>query len=72
VLVDPSLKAHCQAVGFPVDVSVNCTDWPATGDTGVKLNEAASAAPTVTVRLVLLVPEALVTVSVTVLDPAVA
>jgi hypothetical protein len=51
---------------------VNCTDWPAAGAAGAKLNEAASAAPTVTVRLALLVPEALVTVSVTVLDPAVA
>jgi len=41
------------------------------GEPGLKLNEAASAAPTVTVRLVLLEPEAFVTVSVTVFDPAV-
>ena len=35
------------------------------------MNEAASAAPTVTVRVVLLEPEALVAVRVTVFDPAV-
>jgi hypothetical protein len=25
VLVEPSPKLHCQAVGLPVDVSANCT-----------------------------------------------
>ena len=72
VLVDPSPKLHDQAVGLPVDVSVNCTAWPAAGDSGLKLNDAASAATTVTVRLVLLKPELLVAVRVTVFEPAVA
>jgi len=35
VLVDPSLKFHCQKVGPPVDVSVNCTAWPAVGEAGL-------------------------------------
>ena len=35
VLVDPSLKFHDHEVGVPVDVSVNCTDWPAAGDAGL-------------------------------------
>jgi hypothetical protein len=35
------------------------------------VNEAANAAPTVTVLLVLLEPEVLLTVNVTVFDPAV-
>jgi len=35
VLVDPSLKFHCQEVGPPVDVSVNCTAWPAVGEAGL-------------------------------------
>jgi hypothetical protein len=42
VLVAPSPKAQLQDVGLPVDVSVNCTDWSAAGDAGLKLNEAAS------------------------------
>jgi hypothetical protein len=72
VLVDPSLKSHDQDVGLPVDVSVNCTDWLAVGDVGLYVNDAAKAAPTtVIVRLVLLEPEALVAVRVTVFDPAV-
>jgi len=33
-LADPSLKFHCQEVGEPVEVSVNCTAWPATGEAG--------------------------------------
>jgi hypothetical protein len=44
----------------------------ATGELGLKVNEAASAAATVTVRLALLVPELLVTDKVTVFVPAVA
>jgi hypothetical protein len=71
VLAPPSPKLHIHEVGVPVDVSVNCTDCPAAGDEGLKLNDAASAAPTVTVRLVLLVPEALVAARVTVFEPAV-
>ena len=72
VLVVPSLKLHDHEVGVPVEVSVNCTACPAAGEAGLYVNEAASAAPTVTVRLTLLEPEALVAVSVTVFDPAVA
>jgi hypothetical protein len=50
---------------------VNCTASPIAGEDGVKLNEAVRAATTVTVRLTLFEPEALVTVKVTVIDPAV-
>jgi len=34
VEVVESPKAHSQEVGLPVDVSVNCTAWPTTGDAG--------------------------------------
>lgn len=34
VLVAPSPKFHCHEVGEPVEVSVNCTAWPATGEVG--------------------------------------
>jgi hypothetical protein len=71
VLVVPSPKLHDQAVGLPADVSVNCTVWPAVGEAGLKVKEAVSAVATVTVRLTLLEPELLVTVKVTVFDPAV-
>jgi Flp pilus assembly protein TadG len=71
VEVAPSPKFQDQAVGVPVDVSVNWTACPATGEAGVNVNEAASAAATVTVRVVLADPVPLVTVSVTVFDPAV-
>jgi hypothetical protein len=71
VLVPPSPKFHCQEVGLPVDVSVNATDCPGAGKAGLNVKDAASAATTVTVRVVLLEPEALVAVRVTVLDPAV-
>jgi hypothetical protein len=71
VLVVPSLKFHCQEVGLPVEVSVNCTAWPTAGEDGVKLNEVVRAATTVTVRLTLFEPELLVTAKVTVLDPVV-
>jgi hypothetical protein len=37
---------------------VNCTDCPAAGDVGLYVNEAARAAATVNVLLVLLEPEA--------------
>jgi len=66
VLVEPSLKFHCQDVGVPVDVSANCTACPAAGDTGLKVNEAVRAATTVTVRLVLFELEAFWIVKVTV------
>jgi hypothetical protein len=71
VLEVPSPKFHCQEVGLPADVSVNCTDWPVAGEAGLKVKDAVSAVATVTVRLTLLEPELLVTVKVTVLDPAV-
>jgi hypothetical protein len=35
VLDTPSLKFHCQEVGFPVELSVNWTDCPATGEAGL-------------------------------------
>ena len=66
VLVDPSLKSHCQEAGVPVEVSVNWTACPATGEGGVKVNEAVSAGATVSVRLVLAEPDVLATVRVTV------
>ena len=56
---------------MPVEVSVNWTDCPAAGDVGLYVNEAARATTTVTVRLVLFEPEALVAVRVTVFEPAV-
>jgi hypothetical protein len=34
-LVDPSLKSQSQAVGVPVEVSVNATACPATGEAGL-------------------------------------
>jgi hypothetical protein len=43
VLVVPSPKFHDQEVGLPADVSVNCTDWPAAGEVGLKVKEATSA-----------------------------
>jgi len=52
-------------------VSVNCTDWPAFGEAGLKVKEAVRGALTISVRLVMFEPEPLVAVRVTVLDPAV-
>jgi hypothetical protein len=72
VEVPPSLKVQDQAVGAPVDVSVNWTACPAAGEAGLKVNDATTATATVTVRVVLAVPVPFVTVSVTVFDPAVA
>jgi hypothetical protein len=69
--VDPSPKLHDHDVGVPVEASVNCTDCPTAGDAGLYVNEAASAAPTVTVLVVLLDPEPLVAVRLTVFDPVV-
>ena len=71
-LVAPSLKSQSQEVGFPADVSVNWTGWPAEGEAGLKLNDATRAALTVTVRLVAFDLEPFVTVKLTVFDPAVA
>lgn len=72
VEVPPSLKFHDQAVGAPVDVSVNWTVCPADGEEGANVNDAAMAAATVTVRVALADPVPFVTVSVTVFGPAVA
>jgi hypothetical protein len=66
VLGDPSPKSHCQEVGEPVEVSVNCTAWPAAGEAGPKVKEAVRAGTTVTAWLTLLDPELLVAVRVTV------
>ena len=52
VLVPASPKVQAHDVGLPVDVSVNWTAWPATGDAGLNVNEAAMAEVTVTVRVV--------------------
>jgi hypothetical protein len=71
VLVVPSPKFHCQAVGVPIDASVNCTDWPGVGEEGEYLKDAARAAATVTFLVVLVEPELFVMVRATVLDPAV-
>ncbi len=35
VLVPESPKFHCQEVGEPADVSVNCTAWPVAGEAGL-------------------------------------
>jgi hypothetical protein len=70
VLVEPSPKFHCQEVGDPVEVSVNCTACPAAGELGMKVKEAVSAGTTMTVRLVLWEPELLEAVSVTVYEAA--
>ncbi|MCK7480598.1 MAG: hypothetical protein M0C28_27740 [Candidatus Moduliflexus flocculans] len=65
VLDVPSPKLQNQAVGPPVEVSVNCTDWPTDGAAGAKEKDAVSPAATTTVRLEVLEPELLVVVSVT-------
>ena len=72
MLVPPSPKLHCQMEGLPVDASVNCTDCPATGEAGLKLKEAEITVRTDTVRLTVFESVLLLTVNVTVLDPAVA
>jgi hypothetical protein len=69
-LVDPSPKFQLHDVGLPVDASVNWMDWLTAGEPGLYVKDAASAITTVTVLLTLFEPELLVTVKVTVLDPA--
>jgi hypothetical protein len=73
VLVPPSPKLHCQEVGLPVEVSVNCTACPATGEAGVYVKDAVSVAAgrILTVWLVLLEPVLPLTVKVTVKDETV-
>jgi len=43
VLVVPSPKCHCQEVGLFVEVSVNCTARPVSGEAGLKVKDAAPA-----------------------------
>ena len=50
VLVAPSPKFHCQDVGLPVEVSVNCTAWPGAGEAGLLVKEAVSAEAGATLR----------------------
>jgi hypothetical protein len=58
--------------GLPVDVSVNCTDWPVVGEAGLKVNDASRAGITDTNLEAVSEPELFVTVKVTVFDPAAA
>ena len=69
----PSPKAHSQEVGLPVEVSVNCTAWPASGDLGLKVKDAVrvAAGRILTVWLVLLEPELPLTVRATVKEETV-
>jgi hypothetical protein len=70
--VDPSPKLHDHDVGVPVEVSVNCTRCPATGDAGLYVNDAVNpVSPTVMIRLMLSSPLAFIAVRVTVLTSAV-
>jgi hypothetical protein len=39
-LVPPSPNSHDQDVGFPVELSENCTDWFTSGDAGENVNAA--------------------------------
>ena len=72
VEVDPSPKLHDHDVGVPVEVSVNCTRCPATGDAGLYVNDAVNpVSPTVMIRLMLSSPLAFIAVRVTVLTSAV-
>ena len=71
----PSPKVHDQAVGAPVEMSVNCTDWFVAGTDGEyeKAGTGAAAAGfTVTVFVVEALPEPLVAVRRTVYVPAAA
>jgi hypothetical protein len=69
VLVEPSPKSQVQDVGFPEEVSVNCTDSPVDGYAGLCLKEAVSdvfvASITAIVRRELRVAEPLTTVRTT-------
>ena len=49
------MKFHDQAVGEPVEASVNCTVWPSTGAAGETVNAATTlgVAATVTVLVAL-------------------
>ena len=71
-LLVPSPKSHCQAVGLPEVVSANWTVWPGPGVAGLKTNVAPlDSGMTVRVLVDFLVdPDSLVTVSVTLRNPA--
>lgn len=71
MLVEPSPKFHCQALGLPVEVSVNCTACSATGEVGLYVKDAISdeAGATLTIWVAVLDPELLLTTSVTLYDP---
>ena len=49
MLVVPSPKLQDHEVGVPVDVSVNCTDWPVAGEAGLDVKEATSRDSDITV-----------------------
>jgi hypothetical protein len=66
VLVVPSPKCHCQAVGDPVDVSVNWTASLVLGGLGLYVNDASAAVGImVIVRLTFLDPALLPAVRLT-------
>lgn len=52
----PSPKFQSQDVGFPMEVSMNCMDWPGAGEAGLYVKDAAreSDEATMTMRLKLL------------------
>jgi hypothetical protein len=68
VLVPPSPKLHCQDVGVPVEESVKATAWLGAGEDGLKVNDASNAVAgaIVTTRLVVLEPEPVAAVRLTV------
>jgi len=61
----PSPKSHCQESGDPVEVSVNCTARPETGDAGLNVNDAANAEAIEILTVVVFDPEPSDTVNVT-------
>jgi len=67
-LVAPSPKLHCQEVGDPVEVSVNCTACPASGEAGLKVKDAVGVDEglTMTALLAVFVPAPLLASKVTV------
>jgi hypothetical protein len=67
-LVEPSPKLHCREVGLPVDVSVNCTACPATGEAGLNVKDAEGVDEELTLSVLLAVfdPELLTAFKVTV------
>jgi hypothetical protein len=68
VLEKPSPKSHCQEVGEPVDVSVNCTAWLTAGNIGMYVKDAVRVDEelTLTIWLPVFDPDVLLTSKVTV------